>query len=137
MRFKLISLKFEAVICSIFLLLVTACSSETKKSIQFLEGKSTIELESPEDQMTTMCKISLRGKSECDLILIMPGVNSICIPKGRVDFWRNYEWYDGGKSIIVKNEDECVGNAELVFGYKFSMQYFGRGVGEGFLKCDN
>ena len=44
---------------------------------------------------------------------------------------------DVRKKIVVKNINDCVGDADLTFGYRFSIQYFGRGIGEGFEKCDN
>lgn len=92
-------------------------------------------MESPEHTMTTMCKISLKDNLESDLILIVQGSKAICLPKGRINFWRNYEWYNENKEITLEKIGLENDQSSVKLNFEFSSQYFGKNKGEGFNKC--
>ncbi len=93
-------------------------------------------IQSPEYKVSTMCRLSLYGKSNSDLNLSVSGNKSICIPKGQIKLWRNYEWYDETKSVIIEQIDTTVESVDITLVYQFSDQYFGKNVGEGYIRCE-
>ena len=125
----------KSILISCFTILtLISCSNEETIYIQFEKDKATIQLNSPKETLTTMCRIAINGTSESDLTLKINGGKPICIPKGKINFWRNYEWYDESKNIVIGKVDSTE-QPNIRLSYKFSMQYFGKNVGEGFQNC--
>ena len=112
-----------------------SCNPTEFVKLDFVNGEASVFVESPKEGLTTMCRVSIIGNSECDLKVLIPSSGPVCIIGGRVDFWCNYEWYDEEKSIVVLQDNGCQGISELTLGYEFSGQYFGQSKKSGNIDC--
>ena len=120
-----------------FLVLMISCSPYEETKLNFVDGEAVVHLKSQKKGLTTMCKISLVGESECDLKLFISGTGPVCISGGRINYWRNYEWFDEERKISVVLRNECRGQPNLILGYEFSARYFGKGMASEKVDCNN
>lgn len=119
----------------LFLVGQISCSQSIKKEIELKNGISEFVI-SPPSNSSTMCRIEISGSLDCDIELDVHGNGTICIKKGEVDYWRNYEWYNESKKIKIRAKDNCIQNSNFKARFRFTSQYFGKGASEKEFECE-
>ena len=63
----------------------------------------------PDRELVSMCKLKVKGTSSCNILIELEANKTLCISKGKIDFWYNYEWYNKSRKVRVLT-DSCAGS---------------------------
>jgi len=116
----------------VLLFLLISCSEKHTK-LNLSNGVQEFTIAPPGENNTTF-HLKLEGWSNSDIEISVSRSKTICISKGPIVFWKNYEWYSGSRNVVFslneKNEEY-----DLQLSYDFSMQYWGQRNSSKYVSC--